>query len=302
VTVQGACEQTDVAPAEVRSKPGYEQRRVSVSDSSGAAISGLKQSDFSVRCGAAQCPIEFFYEINKTTPSSIVIAVDTSRSMSQKLKAIRSQLTGLLRDLNPCDEVALVAFSRHPEVVQSFTKDHALVEDKLASLHAFEETALYDGISAGLVLASKARYSSRALIVVTDGMDTVSVRNLDIVLASANRLKVPIYTIGIGDPTAAVLGGFVIDSSTLRGAVNKAELYRIASETGGLDFIVPIKGDTVKESSGAIDRIAGQLNSGYDIGFIDTSSAASPVITVPKHADCVVTLPGFPRASTPAAK
>ena len=45
---------------------------------------------------------------------------------------------------------------------------------RLALLHAYGRTALYDVILDGLIMVARGRYDKKALLVVTDGMDTAS--------------------------------------------------------------------------------------------------------------------------------
>ena len=135
--------------------------------------------------------------------------------MQPKLPQARAAITEFLRNLNDRDDVFLFAFSGKPFMLQVFTTDHSLVEDRLGLLHAYGSTSLYDAIVTGLVVLQRGRYDKRALLVVTDGMDNTSGHSLDDVVALARRQGVLIYSIGIGDPNAVGPGGASIQIRTL---------------------------------------------------------------------------------------
>ena len=55
--------------------------------------------------------------------------------MSLKLPTVRREFGKLLRRLNPCDQVALVAFNSRPFMLQKLTTNHKIVEHRLTWLH-----------------------------------------------------------------------------------------------------------------------------------------------------------------------
>ena len=106
-------------------------------------------------------------------------------------------------------------------------------------LHAYGRTAIYDTIADGLTMLSRGCYSTKALLVITDGMDTASHASLDETAAAASKAKVPIYSIGIGDPNARV-GSFLTFTTTDREAVDTKALSTFANDTGGQTFLVTL--------------------------------------------------------------
>src|SRR5260370_31284426 len=72
-------------PADLLAKPGFMQFAVSVTDSIGKPVTGLKESNFEARAGAQTLPIEYFHEEPDGAPTSIVIVMDLSVSMSTRL-------------------------------------------------------------------------------------------------------------------------------------------------------------------------------------------------------------------------
>ena len=49
-------------------------------------------------------------------------------------------------------------------------------------------------------MVQRGRYDKKALLVVTDGMDTTSSSSINQVVVQARRKGVLVYSIGIGDP------------------------------------------------------------------------------------------------------
>src|SRR5579875_304182 len=189
----------------LRSQPGYNQATVTVTDRNGTHITDLTKDDFRLYEDGVQRPIEFFRK-DLNTPVSIGILVDTSGSMEPKIPQARAAIAEFIRNLNPRDDVFLFAFSDNPYLLQPFTTDHAAVMSRLALLHAYGRTALYDVILDGLIMVQRGRYDKKALLVVTDGMDTASSSSIDQVVAQARRQGVLVYSIGIGDPNVSTPG------------------------------------------------------------------------------------------------
>lgn len=220
-------------PADLLAKPGFIQFAVSVTDSSGKPVAGLKQSDFQARAGNQTLPIQYFREEPSGPPTSIVIVMDLSQFMAgdlvlrmSKVEAVQKMLPGAVNKLNECDEIAILVFGGHqfPDertmgqtptpglyqdshetpitLIQPFTTDHPLALMRLADRTAYEIAPLYDAVQEGLNVMASAHYRNRALIVITDGVDfTSSVRNEDLI-ASIRQSGTPVYAIELGEPYA----------------------------------------------------------------------------------------------------
>ncbi len=302
--VQTGCIGKDVPapPAVIASKPGYTQVRVAVFDPDGAPVRGLKQSDFSTSSETATLPIVYLHEDHGGVPRSLIIAIDTSGSMQPKLDTVRRELGKFIEGLNPCDEVALFAFSSKPFMLQAFTTDHRLVQRRLGLLHSYGPTALYDTIDVSLKLLSRAKYQDRVLILLTDGMDNVSRTSQDAILTKVALQRVPIYTIGIGKPAASPplrMGAFLLGGPGVDDEVDKSTLDTIAARSGGSDSIVPLfTEDSGKGFARAMSSLRETLDNGYEVGFVAPTPDTSPTITVINHSDYVVRIIGAPPASS----
>lgn len=109
-----------------------------------------------------------------------------------------------------------------------------------------------------------------------DGIDDASVASLDGVSARAEATRVPIYSIGIGKAEDFTYPAFVgpFPMSGGEEAADATTLHKLASQTGGMTFLVAIgdNGKALKQAANAIAR---------DIGnhYIVVLSATGPPIS-----------------------
>ena len=134
-------------------------------------------------------------------PVSIGILVDNSGSMRTKRNAVSKAVVNLVQASNPDDEVFVVNFNDEPYLDQDFTNKVALMKEALDRSDTRGGTALYDAvIAAADHLAKGAKREKKVLLVVTDGEDNESRRNLEDAIRSVQNENGPtIYTIGILD-------------------------------------------------------------------------------------------------------
>jgi Ca-activated chloride channel family protein len=255
----------------LRQQPGYEQVTVTVTEPSGTYVTGLQKGDFKLYMDGQQRPIEFFRQ-DLNTPVSLGILVDTSGSMTPKIPQARAAIAQFLRDLNDKDDVFLFAFSSHPFLLQPFTMNHDLVMRRLALLHAYGQTALFDVIMQGLQMVQRGRYDKKALLVVTDGMDNTSASTVNDVVAQARRMGVLVYSIGIGDPNggsggvSVSIGPFILGGDDQE-HVDAETLHTLSTETGAKTYIIREAGDG-EQLRRACENISLELREQYTVGFL----------------------------------
>ena len=275
-------------PSAISSQKDYTQVRVSVLDPDRKPVHDLKQSDFIVESDSTKIPVVYAHEDRSGTPRTIVIAIDTSGSMGPKLATVQSEMGKLIAGLNPCDEVALIAFSGRTFMLQSLTTDHPQVERRLSLLHAYGSTSMYDAAITGDLIAGRGRYQDRVLILLTDGMDNTSSHSADDVISMCKREHVRMYSIGIGEPSPPgsrpTFGPFVLAGA--EDDVDKKTLDTLAARTGGLDFVVPpMSRDDGRGFRAAVASLSEQLDNGYELGFIASSPVEYPEVSIANQTD-----------------
>ncbi|MGC1399140.1 MAG: VWA domain-containing protein [Candidatus Binatus sp.] len=300
------CRPTDLAPARALSTPGYAQLAVSVTNAEGEPISGLKQTDFTVRSGAKPAPIVYFrQESSLTTPVSLVIVGDVSGSMYRKtvvfspdeVARVRSGLNQAASQLNECDEVALVLIGGTYQSVnqpplgevtlaQPFTTSHSLALEKIYSVMPSGEKRLSDGIRVGLETLSGAHYPNRAMVLLTDGLDQAAIDQAAPILAQVRNSGISFWVVGIGDPEAH--DGIV---SKLRGSVrlDAGAVKKLADEGGGWVLSAkPVESDDGASLAAAVATINKQLGEGYALGVGASPGGAAPVVSLPNNSAAMV--------------
>ncbi len=289
-------QELDIPSRQLRSQLGYTQVTVTVTNPSGGYVAGLNKNDFHVYVNGKERPVEFLRQ-DLNTPVSVGILVDTSGSMQPKIQQARAAIAQFLRDLNERDDVFLFAFSDRPFLLQPFTSDHSLVMSRLGLLHAYGRTALYDVILDGMLMVQRGRYDKKAILVVTDGMDTASHSSLNQAIAQARRMGVLVYSIGIGDPNASSsgmsmsLGPLVFGSGGDLERVDAETLTTLSKETGARTFIIREVGDgeTLRNATAAISQ---ELRQQYTVGFLSPDPEHGGYrnlrVEVPGHPDDTV--------------
>jgi len=266
-------QELEIPSRQLRSQAGYTQVTVTVTNPNGGYVTGLTKNDFKVFENGQERPVQFLRQ-DLNTPVSIGILVDTSGSMQPKIAQARAAIAQFLRDLNDRDDVFLFAFSDRPFLLQPFTSDHSLVMSRLALLHAYGRTALYDVLLDGLLMVERGRYDKKALLVVTDGMDTASRSSVNQVISQARRMGVLVYSIGIGDPNTGsspgysiVFGPLIFGGGGDLERVDAETLRMLSTETGAKTFIIREVGDG-EALRNATESISQELREQYTVGFL----------------------------------
>lgn len=119
-------------PPELAKQPNYRQVVISAQSQKDRPRTRLTAGDLRLYQGDKELHIAFF----QPQPAAVGILVDTSGSMQPKLPVCQSVLQGFINDLNPSDEVFLLAFNDRVFLLSKPTSDHASVIKSLSALHA----------------------------------------------------------------------------------------------------------------------------------------------------------------------
>jgi Ca-activated chloride channel homolog len=184
----------------VRFKSGIEliNVTVTVSDALGRFVPGLHQDDFVVY--EDNNPVDVTQFSAERVPVSMGIALDTSGSMAgRKMDAARTALARFADELldQSDDELFLYRFSNFPALVQGWTNDHGRLLSALDRMTPNGGTAMYDAVSEAIPLAQQGRNRKRALVVISDGNDTVSHLGIRELKEQIRQSEVLLYAIGI---------------------------------------------------------------------------------------------------------
>jgi Ca-activated chloride channel family protein len=234
-----------------------------VRDSQGRTIRDLAKGDFVVlERGRPRAIVDF--DVRDQGPVSLALLLDTSGSMRVgRLKtASREAVEYLLSWVQPAaDEVGLFSFDRDLREEVPFTKDLARIRDGVARLEGMGQTSLYDAIALTARTLADRPSPRRAVIVITDGVDTSSTLTAAKVSGLASAIDVPVYVIAVLSP--------LDHPGTDYAVVNEAEspvathLANLAYWTGG-DLVMA---SSPAHASEAARDIITQLRHQYLLAF-----------------------------------
>ncbi len=166
---------------------------VLVTDASRRPLRGLTPADFSIRDNGVlqEVDVVSFGE----TSLNVGLAFDLSESVAgaplARLQAANLALTGALQ---PADRLALVTFDHVVTLRCALTSSRACANDALTEAKPTGETALVDGVFAGMMVGESDAGRS-LLMVFSDGLDTASWLSADRVLDMGRRSDVVVYPI-----------------------------------------------------------------------------------------------------------
>jgi VWFA-related protein len=169
---------------------------VSVLDKRGEPVLGLSGQDFQISENGQKQAVTYFS--GERRPLRIALCLDVSTSMTEKMKEVSEALRHFINVLEPADEIMVITFSADVHVDQDFTSDHERLERVFTKLQPDQGTALYDAVIEALRRVAPGPAESKAVVVVTDGVDTASRASFGEVREIARRTEVPIFSLGIG--------------------------------------------------------------------------------------------------------
>lgn len=227
---------------------------VAVVDAGGAAVVDLEQDDFRVlEDGKPQKITSFGFSSN--LPISVGILVDHSGSMKARLDGARKAAIAFFQDIiSPRDRAFFGAFAWDPSNISPFVSNVEVLKSQVVSMPEAEGgTALYDAIVSGLY-RFRTVSGRKALIMVSDGEDTVSRLTYDDMLKYVRAARVPVYFIGIG-----------ISSLNFTAT---SRMRSIAAETGGVAYFIK----NVDDLTSTYEALEAELRSQYLIGYYAEST------------------------------
>lgn len=221
-----------------------------IRDAQNKPVSGLAQKDFKIFEDGVQQQIVAFETQNAAFAS--VILIDTSGSMEERISIARSAAINFLDGLRPDDVASIYRFDSEMNLVQEFS-DSRDISDKIFDLKARGMTVLNDSIFKASAELKKRLEPRKAIIVISDGADTMSKVSADKALKAALAENVTIYTV---DMSTIETGG------TLR-RQSQGVLRNFAEKTGGI-FISTENGIALRE---ALKNIVNELRIQYTLAF-----------------------------------
>jgi Ca-activated chloride channel family protein len=239
---------------------------VTVQDGKGRFINDLSQEDFSIFENDEKRDLTYFQH-DFEAPLSLTILLDVSGSMDlqDKLKESKEALRHLIKYVFPDrDEFSLLIFADGDvEVASKFTKNKAHLLSILDQTEAYGKTALNDAVAVSPEFANKGSNEKRALLLITDGIETDSQYSHEQAIEIARRVDIPIYTIAYKIPLSAQFLKKYKHSPALTPSNIIYSLDKFSKATGGEAYFI----NTVNEMRSAFRQIKKELSHYYILGY-----------------------------------
>lgn len=236
---------------------------VTVTDG-GVPVANLTSADFTVTLDGAAVQLN---PLDLTQPPSqdpdnrvsVVFVMDyTSSVTDQFLAVMQDSVLTFIDDMSPGDYAAIIKFNNTTgaSVVQAFVEidqgpNNQLLADAVLADYPGDGSNILDATNVAIehfaAQLGSLPSGPKAIILVTDGIDSHSTSTPGEVIGSANENSIPIFIVGIGDPT--------------QGAINL--MTDLATDTGGELVLAP----TEQEITDAYASISLLLSSEYLISI-----------------------------------
>jgi VWFA-related protein len=269
-------------PPDIRVDVDLVTASCSVTDRGGVPVKGLKREDFNLRDNGQPREITNFWQ-ESDLPLTIAFVADVSGSQAGYVKSHREAVAKFFQQvLSPADRAMVVEVSQQSRLLSDLTASPDALSAAVERIGTHEgkespllgppcRNASFPHTCGGTALWHGVYYATRqlkpvtgrkAIIILSDGMDTGSDISLTNVIEMAQSADVVVYSIKYASPMR-----FISLAATIAQAVSHG-LERLSRETGGLSFANP--GHKISD---VFSQIESDLRNMYVLGFTPPSDA-----------------------------
>lgn len=226
---------------------------ITVTDKSGQYVPGLKKSDFTIFEDGKEISAELISSFSvHESPFASVVLLDTSGSMEARLSLARSAAIRFLDRLRLEDVAAVYKFDSKVEQVQEFSGGRDLAPMAFG-MRAKGMTRLNDAIVNAVTALAEREEKRKAIIILSDGLDTMSKASSDKALESALAIGATIYAVDMS----------ATEGRAFRNQQSAGILKSFTDKTGGR-FVDTPGGPALRD---AFAGIADELGHQYTVAF-----------------------------------
>jgi Ca-activated chloride channel family protein len=239
----------------IRTETSLVQLNIGVVDKQGRAVTSLTKNDFAVYEDGVKQSIQLFEPVD--APFSLVLLLDMSGSTIYFRQQLKIASQRFLDALAPADRVAVIQFDKQVKLLSGFSDDRLKTAYAIEIANGKGDTYFYEALKYSLKELAKEGKRRKAIVVLTDGVDTL-LRNADRavvskaqtddeaiaavkphasdelnrVLTAADRQGVTIYPLALpsGDPRRLAMP---TPSQIGMYSAARARLQSLADRTGG---------------------------------------------------------------------
>jgi Ca-activated chloride channel family protein len=254
VTVAAAAVPT-AAQQTFRSEVDLIHFSVVVTDKQGVPINGLTADDFEVKESGKPQTIKFFAAGDPISapPLHIGFLLDTSGSMEEDIKDVRTAAIKFLNAMEGAVDITLVDFATEVSVARYTSAEYPRLIERIRARKPDGFTALYDALGVYLDGAD-GQTGQKVLIMYTDGGDSRSALSQKDVIDLLRASDVTVYVVGY------------LEHQGSGATAQRQQLDRFAVMTGGQAFF-PV---SLKEIDKMYEKIQHEIAARYSIGYTST--------------------------------
>jgi len=254
---------------------GYVMIPFTVIGDHGRPITDLRDAEVDLMVDGSPVRSDMF-EKSQNAPVSFTILLDGSGSMALagKMDSARAAIGALIAHHRPGDDFALYVFAEtQARAVVPFTENPGDITRALAKLSPpYGKTAFFDALASMPERSRLGRNPSRAIILLSDGIDNASSMTRGALAQQLQGISVPIYSLGLREP------GEQMDSRKRprEDLEDIGLLNEVASLTGGKLYL----GNTPQQIAEAVSHVEDDLRAQYLIGFAPTGKGGIKYRTI----------------------
>lgn len=245
---------------------------VTVRDRQGKLAPDLSREDFEIAEDGRKQSIRYF-SAHSDLPVTLGLLFDLSGSQRSVIPEQRQASAAFLRQVlrEGTDRAFLLGFNRRIHLLESSTGERARLEESLQRLEVprgadgqllpeAQGTALFDALVAAARMLEP-QPGRKAIVVLSDGIDTASAARLNAAIEAAQRADALIYPIRFYDQKVFAFDVPSAGGGNLR--EGKKTLERMARETGGGFF--EVGGEQTLAAN--FSRLEEELRNQYSLGY-----------------------------------
>jgi VWFA-related protein len=166
---------------------------VTVRDSNGRLVTALTRDDFRVFEDGREQPLRDL--ALRQVPVDAVLMIDASSSAVRNLDDFRRAAEGFAKGLGPDDRISLIKFDDTVQLLQDWTSSRFQLQRALTRI----VPGMFTRFNDALLLAAREQYGStrsrRAVIVLTDGIDSGKGATLESAVRALLQSQVTVYVV-----------------------------------------------------------------------------------------------------------
>lgn len=262
-------------------------------------VGALAKEDFRVLENNEEQTVTYFASTD--VPFDLVLVIDLSGSTKEKRGLIKQSTLRFIETARPADRLAIVTFSNTTNLISPLTLDRGQLATSVLNMEGGGGSHVWDAVKFALddVLGPKTVERRRAVVLMSDGVDGLLVRNskiegsktsfADLVeqVRQTDALIVPIYLDTEKDYSDF---GMKEEYENARRALNL-----LASESGGSYY----RAGKISDLNGVYEQVINDLGKVYSLGYKPTKATRDSTwrrveVSIVNRTDLVArTRPGY---------